>query len=161
MPSYCPGRQALKTKKMKKSILALTTSALITGAILTSCNTPEQKVENAQTKVTEANNDLNEANQEYLEDIKNYRKETADKIEANDKSIIEFKARIENEKKEAKETYKKKIAELEQKNSDMKKSMEDYKAEGKAKWDIFKAEFSHDMDELGKAFKDLTVNNVK
>ncbi len=43
----------------------------------------------------------------------------------------------------------------------MKKKMENYKEEGKDKWEIFKAEFSHDMDELGKAFKDLTVKNVK
>lgn len=29
--------------------------------------------------------------------------------------------------------------------------MDDYKADGKEKWELFKAEFSHDMDELGKA----------
>ena len=55
----------------------------------------------------------------------------------------------------------KKIDELEQKNSELKKRLDDYKADGKEKWEKFKAEFSHDMDELGKAFKDLTVKNVK
>ena len=39
--------------------------------------------------------------------------------------------------------------------------MDDYKADGKDKWETFKAEFSHDMDELGHAFKGLTVKNVK
>ncbi len=39
--------------------------------------------------------------------------------------------------------------------------MNDYKAEGKEKWEIFKAEFSHDMDGIGKTFKDVTVKNVK
>ena len=42
----------------------------------------------------------------------------------------------------------------------MKKKMDDYKAEGKEQWEAFKTEFSHDMDELGQAFKDLTVKNV-
>lgn len=32
---------------------------------------------------------------------------------------------------------------------------------GKEKWGTFKTEFNHDMDELGKAFNNLTVNNIK
>lgn len=146
---------------MKKSILVLLVFTVITGAIFTSCRTPAQKVENAQNNVTEANKDLDKANQEYLADIEKFRKETADKIAANDKSIAEFKARIENDKKDAKADYNKKIAELEQKNSDMKKKLDDYKAEGKESWEKFKTEFSHDMEELGNAFRDLTVKNVK
>ena len=39
--------------------------------------------------------------------------------------------------------------------------MSDYKADGKENWEKFKAEFGHDMDELGNAFRDLTVKNVK
>ena len=50
---------------------------------------------------------------------------------------------------------------MEQKNTDMKKRMDEYKADGKEQWKKFKAEFSRDMDELGQAFKDLTVKNVK
>lgn len=146
---------------MKTSIVALAAAAFITGSILTGCNTPVEKVENAQNNVIEANKDLDKANEEYLADITNYRKETADKIAANEKSIAGFKARAAHEKKDTKADYKKKIAELEQKDSDMKKRMDDYKVEGKEKWELFKAEFSHDMDELGKAFKDLTVKNVK
>ena len=52
-----------------------------------------------------------------------------------------------------------KISDLEQKNTDMKKKLDEYGMEGKDKWDAFKAEFNHDMDELGKALKDLTVDN--
>lgn len=145
---------------MKKSILVLAL-ALVTGAFLTSCNTPAEKVENAQTNVEEANKDLDVAQEEYLTDIANYRKETAEKIAANEQSVAEFKERIKNEKKTAKADYEKKIAALEQKNSDMKKKLDDYKEEGKENWEKFKTEFSHDMDEIGKAFKDLTVKNVK
>lgn len=43
----------------------------------------------------------------------------------------------------------------------MKKKMDDYNMDGKENWEKFKTEFNHDMDELGQAFKDLTVNNVK
>ncbi len=146
---------------MKKSILLITASTLLTGAILSSCNTPAEKVESAETTVTEAKENLVQANEEYLEDIKSYKTTTDEKIQANEKSIAEFEERIAHEKKEAKANYKKKIAELNQKNTDMKKRMDDYSADGKENWEKFKAEFSHDMDELGTAFKDLTVKNVK
>ena len=43
----------------------------------------------------------------------------------------------------------------------MKQKMADYKENGKDNWKEFKAEFNHDMDELGDAFRDLTKNNVK
>jgi hypothetical protein len=90
-----------------------------------------------------------------------YRQETAARIAANEESIREFNARMAKDKRSAKADYKKRIADLDQKNRDMKLKMDNYKEEGKDKWLIFKAEFSHDMDEMGKAFKDLTVNNVK
>ena len=146
---------------MNKTILAITVVALITGTVFTSCNSSADRVDNAEQALIDADKELKEANEAYLLDIENYRMETADKIAANNKSIADFNLRIEKEKKEVKAEYKNQIAELEQKNSDMKKKMDDYKADGKQKWEAFKAEFSHDMDELGKAFTDLTVNNTK
>jgi hypothetical protein len=137
---------------MKKSILILASFALITGLILTSCNTSAEKVENAEQNVIEANEDLNNANIEYLADVEKYRKETADKIAANNKSIAEFKARIANEKEDAKVAYNQKIIVLELKNSDLKKKMDVFKAESKEQWETFKVEFSKDMEELGTAF---------
>jgi predicted small secreted protein len=146
---------------MKKSILVFSAFALMTAATLTSCNSPAKKVEEAQNDVNEANKDLAKANEAYLADIESYRKETAEKIAANDRSIAEFNSRIKEQKREAAADYKMKIAKLEQKNSDMKKHLDDYKAEGKENWQKFKTEFNHDMEERGKAFKDLTVKNVK
>lgn len=144
---------------MKKSILTLAAFAFITGAVITSCNTPAEKVGIAQDNVTAANDDLDKANAEYLVDIENYRKEAAAKIVANDKSIAEFNARIESKKEAAKTDYKKKVAELEQKNTDIKRRLDEYKAEGKDNWEIFKMEFSRDLEKLGKAFKDLAIKN--
>lgn len=143
---------------MKKTIYTL---ALLTGLIFISCNTPSEKVEDAKDKVEEANDDLNAASLAYEKEYIDYKNETYEKIAANEQSALDFKARIEHEKKEAKAEYNKKIEVLEQKNSDMKKKLEDYKADGKEHWESFKTEFNHDMEELGKAFKDLTVRNVE
>lgn len=146
---------------MKKSILTVVTFALLTGALLTGCNNPSEKVANAEDKLIEANKDLDKANAEYLAEMETYRKEAAAKIAANNESIAAFNARIETEKMEARADYQKKITALEQKNTDMKRRMDGYKAEGKDNWEKFKTEFNRDLEELGKAFKDLTVKNVK
>ncbi|CAH0997947.1 hypothetical protein EMA8858_04082 [Emticicia aquatica] len=148
---------------MKKSILALGIFTFITSTIILSCNsnTPAEKVENAQTEVADANKDLEKANEEYMADMASYKKESADKIATNEASIKDFNERISTEKKTAKAEYQKKINELEEKNTDLKKKLDDYKENGKENWAKFKTEFNHDMDELGKAFKDLTVKNVK
>ena len=146
---------------MKKTIYRVAAITFAMGMILTNCSTPTEKVQEAKENVAEANKDLDKAQEEYLTDIDNCRKATDEKIAANDQSIADFKTRIADEKKEAKADYNSKIAALEQKNSDMKKHMDEYKAEGKEKWEKFKTEFNHDMEELGKAFKDLTVKNVK
>ena len=144
---------------MKRSILLLA-SILMTGALLTNCSTPEQKVEHAQENVREANAELDKANQNYKIDMENYRKETRDQIAENDKSIAEFKERIKHYKKEAKAEYEKQIDLLQKKNREMKLRLEDYKAEGQDKWETFKAEFGKSMDELGKSIKDLTSKHT-
>jgi len=82
-----------------------------------------------------------------------------EKISSYEKSIGELKARIANGTKENLAKYEKKLVELEQKTSDMKKKLEEYKEEGKDKWDAFKLKFNHDLDELGKALKGFTVKS--
>jgi len=146
---------------MKKTILLITSSALLFAGMLTSCYSSAEKVENAQDNVAEANKDLNIANQEYLADIEAYKKEATARIDANNQSIAEFNKRIESKKLDAKIDYQKKIAELDQKNSDLKKKLDNYKADGKDNWEKFKEEFSRDVENIGQAFKDLTVKNVK
>ncbi len=147
--------------KIKRPFLALAIVALLSGALVISCNSSSKKLEEAQEDVVDAHNDLDQANLDYEADIENYRLETAAKIEDNNQSIADFKARVASEKKEKRAEYEAKINELDQKNSDMKKKLDDYKIEGKEKWDAFKTEFNSDMNELGTAFKDLTVRNTK
>jgi hypothetical protein len=142
-------------------ITYLTIVAIATVLSATSCKSDKDKLDEATSQVVEAGDDLKEANDDYLLEVEKYKLETADKIIQNDKSIAEFNARVKTEKKETRDQYIKDIAVLEAKNSDLKMKMEVYQADSKENWDKFKIEFSHDMDELGKAFKDLTVKNVK
>jgi len=153
---------------MKKTIFFLATTLCIAGTILTGCQSSASKVENAENKLRDANNEaaeaelnLNETVQDSISDYEKFKKESDAKILANEKSIAKFKARIAVEKMENKAEYEESLLKLEQKNSDMKKKLDDYKDDGQNKWTSFKHEFNHDMDELGKAFNGLTVKNVK
>lgn len=126
--------------------------------IVTSCeSTPTEKLVSAQETAKQANTELEKAKVDYLNEIDNYRKDANAKIAANDKSIAEFKARVANEKQDAKAEYKMKIAELDLKNSDMKKQINDYKADTKDKWELFKINFNKSMNDLGDSFKKLAA----
>lgn len=142
-------------------LIAMASIILMIIMIITGCSSPAKKVENAQSDVEKANRELEQANKDYIADIEAYKKETNEKILANDRTLSEFNTRIEAEKTAVKKDYTKKIAELDQKNSDMKKRLDEYTLEGKDKWEIFKAQYARDMEELNKAFADLTSKNTK
>ncbi len=147
---------------MKQTILTLSTAALITGSLFSSCGTPTEKtttIEKTTTTIEPGQPDP--AQQQYIADMESYRKANAERIAANEKSLAELKVKIETEKADAKAESKKKLAELEEKNNELKKKLDEYKYDTKENWESFKSEFGHDMDGLGKSFKDITVDNVK
>ena len=139
---------------MKNSILYMSSILMLTVTVIIGCQSSATKVENAEDKVQEAK-------QDSISEFMQFKKDAEMKIIAQEKNISDFKARIANEKKENKSEYDKKIAELEQKNTDLKKKLADLKDDSQNTWISFKNEFNHDMDELGHAFKDLTVNNTQ
>jgi acetyl-CoA carboxylase carboxyltransferase component len=155
---------------MRKFIYALAIIPIMTGTILTSCQHTAGKVENAQDKVQDAKDKVQDASAEVIEaeqelnqalkdSIQQFKKESEEKILANIKSLDEYKAIIANENMETKASFDKILIDLEQKNSDLRKKLDEFKEESQDKWQIFKTEFSHDMDELEKAFQDFTVKN--
>jgi predicted small secreted protein len=153
---------------MKKSISIVAITVLMAGTILTSCQTSANKVKNAEDKlnkekvdVLEAKQDLDQIRKDSITDYNKFKMESEEKINGYEKRIAELKTKIATEKKEDKSAYEKQLAQLEKKNSEMKEKLVNYKEEGQEKWVSFKNEFNHDMDELGKAFNDLTKNNVE
>ncbi len=143
---------------MKKTILIIAAMAFAATATFTGCTTPAQKVENAEENVEQANEALAKARQEYLADLESFRKQTEAQTLTNEQMIAELKTRVAKEKMEARAAHLKRISELEQKNIEMRKKMTDYKDDSQENWKLFKAEFSRDMDELGKALNDFFVS---
>jgi len=143
---------------MKKTIYALAISMIMAGTIFTGCKSSAKKVEDAQDKVEAANQELTQARKDS---ILQFTQESEAKIAAHAKSIADFKARIATEKKENRATYEKKLAAIEQQDSDLKKKLDDYKATGKDNWETFKADFTKSMEAINDALKDLTATKSK
>lgn len=143
---------------MKNTVKVLTISALFSMAFLTACSSSSEKLEDAKEDVTEANEKLDEAEQAYLNDIEEYKRETAAKIAANDQMIADFELLSAKEKKENSAEYQKKVAELKAENEAMKTKMDNYTAQGNEQWVEFKEEFNNDMAELGRALNDFRTS---
>lgn len=168
---------------MKKLIFSLLAATLFmtTTTLLTSCDSPsknvenaQQKVENAQEKVADAKDKVADAKDNLTEAQKMakmeaektanaaawkaYKAEAEVKIKANDARIAELKAGMKKSGKMVTAVYKENVAILEKKNAAMKNRIADYD-KSQSNWEAFKTEFNHDMDELGTALKDFTVNN--
>jgi len=146
---------------MKKIIFSLTFTFIIAGVLFTGCNSPEEKLDASKENVEEAQQNLDEAKAEYAEQYNKFKLESEEKITANEKVIADLKVYSKTKKSEARIAYDKSIADLEARNEAMKVKVGVYKEEGNEKWQSFKDEFNHDMNELGDALKDLTKDNKK
>jgi len=122
----------------------------------------QENLQIAEDDVQDAKEDLAEAKrQANAEEWQSFKNDMNTVIEKNDAKIAELKQNIKNSKKEANVEYEKKIDALKEKNEDLKVKMQTYKNDADSDWQSFKREFNHDTDELGKALKDLTVDNKK
>ena len=142
---------------------------MILGIFITSCQSPTEKVDEAKTNVTEAKQDLQQAQSEADSKVikiadelqwKTFKDETEVKIKDNEKLIKSIKAKMSNKDKAKDVAYSNQIDALEMENAKFKDRMYNYEI-NKSDWESFKLEFNHDMDELGKALKDFSVNNKK
>jgi len=155
---------------MKKSIFALAVAAtFIAGTIFTNCQSPADKVDDAKANVKDAKQDLNEAQKDAnaeaqktaaAEEWRMFKADAEMKIKRNEDDIADLRAKMKSSGKKLSAAYAKSIDEIELKNKDIKSKLDGYD-KNQSNWESFKREFNHDMDELGKAMKDLTVDNKK
>jgi len=144
-------------------------TTMLASLLLTGCQSSTSKEEAANAKVDEAQQELREAQQDA--DIEAQKVATADEWNAfkteSEIKISEYEIRIKALKDQIKkpgktfdDLYKKRIEQLEQKIADLKTRMNDYE-NNQSGWEKFKREFNRDMDELGSALKDFSVDNNK
>ena len=136
-------------------------SAMMAGAVLTSCDSKQDKVEDAKENVTEAKEDLKDAQQELNAEYPAYKIDMNKRIVANETEIARLRAIINKPgEKPLDNARRDKIDDLERRNADLRTRLDGYETK-RSNWEEFKREYNHDMDELGNSFKDMGKNNVK
>ena len=146
-------------KKQGFKILMLGLSAMLAGIITTSCNSSEKKTEEPQQTTETMKPIIDTA--AVKADWKIFKHDADEKISETRDSLEAFKKRIAKADKKLKAVYERRVAELEQKNAELKQKLEDYKDEGKEKWEDFKVSFNREMDKLKQELKDSTTYNAK
>ena len=146
---------------MKKTILAIAITGVMTIFNLTVFAQENKKAAEARKDVAEAKQDLREAKMDSAADYQKFKNEAEVRIAENQKEIAILKTKKIKEGKEVKQKYDKKVLSLEQKNNKLEKEIRESEHTKSNMWSSFKREFNHDMDELGQAIKDIGVNNAK
>lgn len=147
-------------------VYALVVIGLISLILFLGCSrSSSQKVEDAKANLSAARQDVKDAvadsqaaaREEWL----TFKSGAEAKIAANDKIVAEYKAKMAAANDRRQERSDKKIDMLEAKNRELRAKLYEYQEGGKSTWEQFQSEFSHDMDELGTALKDFSVDNTK
>jgi hypothetical protein len=149
-----------KLKNQRTIFLSVSAGMVLIGLEFTSCNNSPE-TENSQTIAKDSIPKIDTTNTINTKDMDTYKEKMNDTLATIGQKIDEFNAKLKKEGKEAKEDYKKAIADLDQRGKELKKKLDEYSDKGKDKWEKFKKDFNNDMDTLSKQFKDLTSHKTK
>ncbi|MFZ0427379.1 MAG: hypothetical protein WAO20_04625 [Acidobacteriota bacterium] len=140
---------------MKSRIFIFAVIASVAGMFLVGCGrTSEPSVEASSQQ-------LKDAKADYIAEWNKFKSQSEQQIKANEERIEAFKENLEETDASAdtKTKYHKAVAELEQKNRDLGRALDEYRDEGEGKWEVFKSNFSHDLDAVGNTIQDLFKEN--
>lgn len=91
---------------------------------------------------------------EYIDKWAKFKLEIEKKIVANDNAIKAIK-----NSPNANAKLLKKATSLEENNNDLRRQLDVYNQEETLRWETFKAMMDHDVNEIGIALKNLTIND--
>ncbi len=117
----------------------------------------EDKLLKEQEDVVEAKQDLNQA---LRDSVRQFKLDAQNTISENNRKIDELKQKNADGNSNTRDRDQAKINDLERKNKELQKRLDEFNDENSEKWTSFKREFNHDMDEVGNSLKDLSKNNV-
>lgn len=144
---------------MKTRILRWTLTGIVAVFASAAFGQESEKATEARKNVAKANLELREAKLDSASDYKKFKEDAELKIAENQKKIESLKEKKQADNKITKDDYDKKVMALEEKNTALKLKVKEADNTKTSRWTSFKKEFNRDLDEIGQAFKDLTVDN--
>jgi TolA-binding protein len=145
---------------MKNTVLTLSLLVIMSGAISTKCQIStkqENKAHNQENNLADNQCDSVKVLQDTTTTYQKFIAESEKRINTYEQSIAELKTKIAKKNSTEKTAYEKKLAQLEQKNQELKTILIDYKNKQIENWDEKQIEFRNDLDDLGKAIADFFV----
>jgi hypothetical protein len=139
---------------MKKQILKIAFTSAIALTSITAFAQENKQAANAR-------NELRKAKIDSAEDFNRFKKQAEATIKDNKQKIKALKSKKSDASKEEKENYDKKVKALEEKNKNLKSKIHRSSKTTIEKWSAFKKEFNHDIEELGKAIRDIAKDSTK
>jgi uncharacterized protein YPO0396 len=146
---------------MKKSAIMILTAAAILGTTNIGCDSTTENSDKSVKNFSETEMEKSSETAQIQSDMADYRKAIDKKIEENDKRLSEFNAALVYKTGQAKDDFDKMVKSLQTKNEDLKEKSEDLKADSQESWEIFKADFNREMDDLQSAIDDFTKKHTK
>ena len=116
----------------------------------------EERMDETGDRMDESANDVSE----WLE----FRREAKEEIAENRAKIAELKVKQENTGEVGDKIHQERIDRLQAENERLQEQINNYDPEKDGdgqRWEEFKREFRHDMDELGQAIRDIGKDNKK
>ncbi len=146
---------------MKKLIITISLFIFFAGSIvLTGCQSNAQKEQAAKQKVEQAQKDAEAAQLKTSNELewKAFKAESLLKINKNENNIASLRVKLNKPGKGLDPLYEARIKFLEKQNANLKIRIADFNG-NPSEWESFKKEGIPDLEELGKAIKDFTIDN--
>ena len=149
---------------MKKNILKhLTVSGFAKNTDLSNCEILENILNEAKGRLKLAKKDVKDAKQKLNQALE----EVIIKIENKKKEIKETQSNLTDDAESSsvfnveniKSKYDEAMVALELRKNKIKKKIEEYNAEGTENWDSFKDKLNHDLEELGTALRGFVTKS--
>jgi outer membrane murein-binding lipoprotein Lpp len=141
---------------MKNKYVAILATLLIAGSLFIGCEkSAEQKADESAENVKEASQDLKDAQAQYEKEWQQFKDDAGLKISTNEKKIDAIKTEMDKTGPKFKAKYENTVLTLEQRNIQLRKRLNDFKYDGKNKWEEFKTLFNQDIEAVGAAIDDV------
>lgn len=142
-------------KKQTSFAIALLAMAFV------QCKSPNERVEDSKDDLDKAKTEQAEATENY-QDVKKdstsdyavLKAQTQKVIADNNARIAEFKVKLNTESAANQKKLQVRIDTLDARNNRLQRDLDNYKDEGKAKWDTFKTRVQHSVNDVKKDIDD-------
>jgi hypothetical protein len=148
---------------MKNTTYVLAIAMLAAGSMWSGCDSVAKRKDAAKEDLVEAQKNVREAKLNVqkavdAEEWEAFKRDSEVKIRDNETRIDSLKVKLVKPGQLLDPIYENRIETLRQKNVDLRAEIGRYEA-NMSDWEKFKREFNHDMDELGLAIKNFTLDN--